>query len=125
LTNWQFAVVAALWLLASGVVYALMVAFISSRTGNLLAAFGISLVALFFNVGLSALGTTLSQLLSPVTDFGIASAALVGEVFSGYKVYNLFGIVVPYYVMIILFMALMSALAGFGMYWGQKYRKVS
>jgi hypothetical protein len=101
------------------------VAFISSRTGNLLTAFGIGLVVLFLNVGLSALGTTLSRLLTPITDFGIANIALVGEVFSGYKVYNLFGIVVPYYFMIILFMAIVSALAGFGMYWGQKYRKVS
>jgi hypothetical protein len=123
--NWQFALVAALWLLASGVVYALIVAFISSRTGNILAAFGISLVVLFLNVGLSALGTTLSQLLSPITDFGVASIALVGEVFTGYKVYNLFGVVVPYWFMIILFMAILSTLAGFGMYWGQKYRKVS
>jgi hypothetical protein len=125
LTNRQFALVSALWLLVSGVVYALIVAFISSRTGNLLTAFGISLAALFLNVGLSALGTTLSRLLAPITDFGIASIALVGEVFSGYKVYNLFGIVVPYYCMILLFMAIVSALAGFGMYWGQKYRKVS
>ena len=106
------------------VVYALIVAFISSRTGNLLAAFGISLIVLFLNVALSALGTTLSQLLSPVTDFGIASIALVGEVFSGYKVYNLFCVVVPYCFMIILFMAIISTLAGLGMYWGQKYRKV-
>jgi hypothetical protein len=124
LTNGQFAVTSALWLLASGVVYALIVAFISSRTRNLLTAFGISLVVLFLNVGLSALGTTLSRLLTPVTDFGIASIALVGEVFSGYKVYNLFGTVVPYYFMIILFMVIISTLAGFGMYWGQKYRTI-
>jgi ABC-type transport system involved in multi-copper enzyme maturation permease subunit len=124
-SNWQFAVVAVLWLLASGVVYALIVAFISSRTGNILVAFGINLIVLFLNVGLSALGTTLSQLLSPIIDFGIASIALAGEVFTGYKEYNLFGIVVPYWFMIIMFMVVVSTLAGFGMYWGQKYRKVS
>jgi ABC-type transport system involved in multi-copper enzyme maturation permease subunit len=123
-TNWQFALVAALWLFVSGVVYALIVAFISSRTGNLLAAFGISLIVLFLNVGLSALGTTLSQVLKVVIDFGIASIALIGEVFSGYKMYNLFGIVVPYYFMIILFMTIVSILAAFGMYWGQRRRTV-
>jgi hypothetical protein len=112
-SNGQFALVAALWLLASGVVYALIVAFISSRTGNILVTFGTNLIVLFLNVGLSALGTTLSQLLSPITDFGTASIALAGEVFSGYKVYNLFGTVVPYYFMIILFMPIISALAGF------------
>jgi ABC-type transport system involved in multi-copper enzyme maturation permease subunit len=121
-TNWQFTLVSALWLLASGIVYALIVAFISSRTGNLLAAFGISLIVLFLNVGLSALGTTISRLIQPVIDFGIANITLVGEVFSNYKVYNLFGTVVPYWFMILMFMALLSILTGFGMYWGQKRR---
>jgi hypothetical protein len=108
--------------LASGVVYALIVAFISSRTGNLLAAFGISLIVLFLNVGLSALGTTISRMIQPVIDFGMASITLTGEVFVDYKAYNVFGTVVPYWFMIIMFMAAVTALAGFGMYWGQKHR---
>jgi ABC-type transport system involved in multi-copper enzyme maturation permease subunit len=121
-TNWQFTLISALWLLVSGIVYALIVAFISSRTANLLAAFGISLIVLFLNVGLSALGTTISYMIQPVVDFGMANITLVGEVFSGYKVYNLFGTVVPYWFMIVMFMALITVLAGFGMYRGQKHR---
>ncbi|MHB9291664.1 hypothetical protein Holit_00742 [Hollandina sp. SP2] len=121
-TNRQFALVSALWLVVSGIVYALIVAFISSRTANLLAAFGISLIVLFLNVGLSALGTAISSMIQPLVDFGMASITLVGAVFTAYKVYNLFGTVVPYWFMIILFMALITVLAGFGMYWGQKHR---
>jgi ABC-type transport system involved in multi-copper enzyme maturation permease subunit len=121
-TNWQFTLVSVLWLLASGVVYALVVAFISSRTANLLAAFGISLIVLFLNVGLSALGTTISRTIQPVIDFGMASITLVGEVFTGYKVYNVFGTVVPYWFMIVIFMAVITALASLGMYAGQKHR---
>jgi hypothetical protein len=120
--NWQFALVSVAWLLVSGIVYALIVAFISSRTGNLLAAFGISLIVLFLNVGLSALGTTISRMIQPVIDFGIASITLTGEVFVNYKVYNIFGTVVPYWFMIIVFMSVITALAGFGMYWGQKHK---
>jgi hypothetical protein len=88
----------------------------------LLAAFGISLIVLFLNVGLSALGTTISRMIQPVIDFGIASITLTGEVFTGYKVYNLFGTVAPYWFMIIMFMTLVTILTGFGMYWGQKRR---
>jgi hypothetical protein len=121
-TNWQFTLVSVLWMLASGIVYALIVAFISSRTGNLLAAFGISLIVLFLNVGLSALGTTISRMIQPVIDFGIAAIVLTGEVFVDYKVYNVFGIVVPYWFMILVFMAIITALASFGMYWGQKHK---
>jgi hypothetical protein len=121
-TNWQFALISALWLMVSGIVYALIVSFISSRTGNLLAAFGISLIVLFLNVGLSALGTTISAMIQPIIDFGMASITLIGEVFTGYKAYNLFGTVVPYWFAIIMFMALITILAGFGMYWGQRHR---
>jgi hypothetical protein len=121
-TNWQFALVSVLWLIISGIVYALIVAFISSRTGNLLAAFGISLIVLFLNIGLSALGTAISSMIQPLVDFGMANITLVGEVFTGYKAYNLFGTVVPYWFMIIMFMTLITILAGFGMYWGQKHR---
>jgi ABC-type transport system involved in multi-copper enzyme maturation permease subunit len=121
-SNWQFTLVSVLWLLASGIVYALIVAFISSRTGNLLAAFGISLIVLFLNVGLSALGTTISRMIQPIIDFGMASIALTGEVFTGYKAYNIFGTVVPYWFTILVFMAAITALSGFGMYWGQKHR---
>ncbi|MDR1248648.1 MAG: hypothetical protein LBK63_05020 [Treponema sp.] len=121
-TNWHFTIVSVLWLLVSGVVYALAAAFISSRTGNLLAAFGISLIVLFLNVGLSALGTTISRMIQPIIDFGMASITLTGEVFVDYKVYNIFGTVVPYWFMIIVFMAAVTTLAGFGMYWGQKRR---
>jgi ABC-type transport system involved in multi-copper enzyme maturation permease subunit len=120
--NWQFSLVSALWLLASGVVYALIVAFISSRTENLLAAFGISLIVLFLNVGLSALGTSISRMIQPVIDFGMASISLTGEVFTSYKAYNVFGAVVPYWFMIVMFMTLLVMLAGFGMYWGQRRR---
>ncbi|MDR1147055.1 MAG: hypothetical protein LBK66_00330 [Spirochaetaceae bacterium] len=47
----------------------------------------------------------------------MASITLTGEVFTGYKAYNILGIVVPYW-----FMAIITILAGFGMYWGQKRR---
>jgi hypothetical protein len=121
-TNWQFTAVSALWLLGSGIVYALVVAFVSSRTGNLLAAFGTSLIVLFLNVGLSALGTTVSRMIQPVIDFGMASVTLTGEVFTAFKACNIFGAVVPYWFMIILFLAAITALATIGMYWGQKQR---
>jgi hypothetical protein len=61
-------------------------------------------------------------MIQPVIDFGIASIALTGEVFTGYKVYNIFGTVVPYWFMIIMFMTLLTMLTGFGMYGGQRRR---
>jgi hypothetical protein len=120
--NWQFDLVTAVWILAAGIVYTLAVSFISSRTKSLIAAFGISLIVLFINVGLSALGITISQMIEPLVDFGFSRITLAGEIFNAYKVYKFFGIVVPYYFKIILFMVLLTGLMCLGMYIGQKRR---
>ena len=68
---------------------------------------------------------SISSALRPVADFGVAAFALVGEVFTGYKVYNLFGVPVPYYAVLIVFMAAVIALMSLGLYIGQKRRTVA
>jgi hypothetical protein len=102
----------------------LVVSFISSRLKNQIAVLGVSLIVLFLNIGLNALGTGIQNALQPIIDFGVTSFALVGEVFSGYKVYNIFGLPVPYYAVLLVFMAAVIALTSFGMYFGQKRRTV-
>jgi ABC-type transport system involved in multi-copper enzyme maturation permease subunit len=124
-TNLQFTFVSALWVLLSGTVYSLIVGFISSRLKSQIAVLGISLIVLFLNIGIAALGTGIQTALKWLMDFGVASFAVVGEVFSGYKVYNLFGFPVPYYVALLVFMAIVSLLVAFGMYLGQKRRSVA
>jgi ABC-type transport system involved in multi-copper enzyme maturation permease subunit len=123
--NWQFAAVSALWVLLSGVTYALIVSFISSRMKSQVAAFGVSLIVLFLNIGIAALGTGIESMVRPIVDFGVANFALVGEVFTQYKAYNIFGFPVPYHAMLIAFMAAVISLAALGMYLGQKRRTVA
>ncbi|MDR2770505.1 MAG: ABC transporter permease subunit [Clostridiales Family XIII bacterium] len=124
-TNLQFTLVSALWVLLSGTVYALVVAFISSRLKSQMAALGVSLLVLFLNIGIAALGTGIQSALQWLSDFGVASFALVGEVFAGYKVYNVFGFPVPYYGALLVFMGAVIALASLGMYIGQRRRTVA
>jgi ABC-type transport system involved in multi-copper enzyme maturation permease subunit len=124
LSNLQFTLVSALWVLLSDTTFALVVSFISSRLKNQIAVLGVSLIVLFLNIGLNALGTGIQSALQPIIDFGVTSFALVGEVFSGYKVYNIFGLPVPYYAVLLVFMAAVIALTSFGMYFGQKRRTV-
>jgi ABC-type transport system involved in multi-copper enzyme maturation permease subunit len=124
-SNGQFAVLSALWVLLSGTTFALIVGFISSRLKSQIAVCGVSLVVLFLNIGIAALGTTIESMIQPVVDFGVASFALVGEVFTSYKVYNLFGFPVPYHILLLVFMGIVIALATFGMYVGQKRRNVA
>lgn len=121
----QFTLVSALWVLLSGTVYALIVAFVSSRMKSQIAVLGVSLLVLFLNIGVAALGTGISAALQWFTDFGVANFAVVGEVFTSYKVFNVFGAPVPYYAVLLVFMAAVIALASFGMYFGQRRRSVT
>ncbi|MDR0381617.1 MAG: ABC transporter permease subunit [Oscillospiraceae bacterium] len=125
LTTLQFTFVSALWVLLSGTVYALVVAFISSRMKSQIAVLGVSLIVLFLNIGIAALGTGVQTALQWFADFGVASFAVVGEVFAGYKVYNVFGFPVPYYAVLLVFMAAVAVLTSLGMYVGQKRRAVA
>jgi hypothetical protein len=90
-----------------------------------IAVLGVSLIVLFLNIGIAALGTGIQAALQWLSDFGVASFAVVGEVFAGYKVYNILGFPVPYYAVLLVFMAALIVLTSIGMYFGQKRRTVA
>ncbi len=121
---WQFAVVSALWLIFTGAVYSLIISFISSRMKSQMSAVGISLAILFINVGLAAMGDGVLQRIQPIIDFGLANITLIKEVFGGYKVFNVFGMIVSYPIMAVFVLGLFSVLAVFGIYRGQKHKTV-
>ncbi len=121
---WQFVVVSALWLIFTGAVYSLIIGFISSRMKSQMSAVGISLAILFINVGLAAMGDSVIQRIQPMIDFGLANITLIKEVFGGYKVFNVFGMIVSYPIMAVFVLGIFAVLAVFGIYRGQKYRTV-
>lgn len=93
---WQFAIIAAAWLVFTGVVYGLIISFISSRMKSQMGTVGIGLAILFVNVGLAAMGDAIIQRIQPIIDFGLANVTLIKEVFGGYKVFDMFGMSVSY-----------------------------
>ena len=121
---WQFAIVSALWLIFTGAVYSLIISFISSRMKSQMSAVGISLAILFINVGLAAMGDSVIQRIQPIIDFGLANVTLIKEVFGGYKVFNVFGMIVSYPIMAVFVLGIFTVLAVFGIYLGQKRRTV-
>ncbi len=121
---WQFAIVSALWLIFTSTVYSLIISFISSRMKSQMSAVGISLAILFINVGLAAMGDSVLQKIQPMIDFGLANVTLIKEVFGGYKVFNVFGMIISYPIMAIFVLGIFTVLAVFGIYLGQKHRTV-
>ena len=85
---------------------------------------GVSLAVLFVNVGLAAMGDTVTQRLGALVDFGLANVTLMKEVFGGYQGFHVFGIYVIYPVMAVFVLAAIAAVAAFGAYLGQKSRAV-
>ena len=122
---WQLAAVGAVWLIFTGVVYSLIICFISSRMKSQMGTVGVSLAVLFVNVGLAAMGDTVTEKLGVLVDFGLANVTLAKEVFGGYKVFHVFGMNVSYPVMTILVLAAIAAAAIFGIYRGQKSRTIA
>lgn len=121
---WQLAAVGAAWLVFTGAVYSLMICFISSRMKSQMGTAGASLAILFVNVGLAAMGDTVTQRLGVLVDFGLANVTLMKEVFGGYKGFNVFGMCVSYPIMAIFVLTAIAAVAAFGAYLGQKSRAV-
>ncbi len=121
---WQLAASGAAWLIFTGMVYSLIICFISSRMKSQMGTAGVSLAILFVNVGLAAMGDTMTQRLGMLVDFGLANVTLMKEVFGGYKGFNVFGTYVSYPVMAVFVLAAIAATAAFGAYLGQKSRAV-
>ena len=121
---WQLAVVGAAWLIFTGGVYSLVICFISSRLKSQMGTAGVSLAILFVNVGLAAMGDTVTQRLGALVDFGLANVTLMKEVFGGYKGFNVFGTYGSYPVMAVFVLGILAALAVLGIYRGQKRRSV-
>ena len=122
---WQLALVGAAWLIFTGAVYGLIVSFISSRMKSQMGTAGISLVLLFVNVGLAAMGDTVLQRIQPLVDFGLANVTLIKEVFSAHKLFDVFGVSISYPVMAVFVLTSIAALAIFGIYQGQRSRTVA
>ncbi len=122
---WQLALVGAAWLIFTGAVYGLIVSFISSRMKSQMGTAGISLVLLFVNVGLAAMGDTVLQRIQPLADFGLANVTLIKEVFGAHKLFDVFGVSISYPVMAVFVLTSIAALAIFGIYQGQRSRTVA
>lgn len=88
---WQLAVGGAAWLIFTGAVYSLIICFIPSRMKSQMGTAGVSLAILFVNVGLAAMGDTVTQRLGALVDLRLANVTLMKEVFGGYKVFSMFG----------------------------------
>ena len=119
---WQLAAVGAVWLIFTGAVYSLIVCFISSRLKSQIGTAGVSLAILFVNVGLAAMGDTVTQRLGALVDFGLANVTMMKEVFGGNKVFDVFGVCASYPVMAVFVLGILAAIVVLGIYQGQKSR---
>jgi len=107
------------------IVYGAVLTLISSKLKSQAATFGIGIVILLGNVMISALGTTVEDTLSMLIDFGFMNTANASAIFGGLTSFNVFGSVVPYYIMALVILLVIGIIALFGGRISQKYRTVA
>ncbi|MEB9896383.1 hypothetical protein P4K96_23385 [Bacillus cereus] len=86
----------AVWLIFATVIFGLALSFISSKTKNQSAAFGLGIVILLAGSMSNYLGGKLVETIWPIVDFNFGSLSMFIAIFGGAKSYNLFGIPVSY-----------------------------
>ena len=121
----SFAVLTVVWTIFVAIVYGAVLTLISSKLKSQTATFGIGIVILLGNVMISALGTTVNDALSIFTDFGFLNTANASAIFGGLTTFNVFGSVVPYYIMALFVLLAAGAIALLGVRFSQKHRTVA
>jgi len=120
-----FAALTVVWTIFVAIVYGAVLTLISSKLKSQAATFGIGIVILLGNVMISALGTTVNDALSIFTDFGFINTANASAIFGGLTTFNVFGSVIPYYMMALIVLFVLGAIALLGVRISQKHRTVA
>lgn len=119
---WQYAFVAAGWLVLMSAVFGIVMAFISSKMKSQMATFGIGLAVLLSTMALGALGTNFTAMIQPLIDFGFANVFQSNDIFSTFSVYNILGMAVPYWAVALGVMAVLCGIGIWAIYSFQKKR---
>jgi ABC-type transport system involved in multi-copper enzyme maturation permease subunit len=122
---WQYALVSILWLLFAGIIFSLVMTLISSKTRLQMAAFGIGVFILLGNLILSLMAPGTGSLYDRILDFGFVNLGQSSAVFFRYTIYNLFGLVTPFYLVGIGVLSILGAISIWLVYRFQKTRMVA
>jgi hypothetical protein len=87
---------AAIWLIVVAVFFGLVLSFVSSKTKNQSAAFGLGIAILLAGSMSNYIGSEFQKVLWPLVDFNFGTLSMFNAIFGGNKVYNVFGMPVPY-----------------------------
>lgn len=93
----QFALLTIAWEIIIAIVFGLVMTFISAKMRSHSAAFGIGIVLLLANLLMKAFGTNILALILPLFQFGFLKTADVTAIFGDVTSFNVFGMVVPYW----------------------------
>jgi len=122
---WQYALVSAVWMVFCGGFLGVLYAFISSKINNSIAAFGVALGAIFGSLLLSDFSGLFPTALHSILKFVPSDMAQLSKVFGAYSVFNVFGMVVPYYVIAPVVIVILTGIMIFAIYHFQKKRRMT
>jgi len=122
---WQFALISVLWLVFSGGFLGIMFAFISSKINNLIAAFGVGISVIFGSLLLADYAELFPEVFKNICKFLPSDLIQLSKLFSTYYVFNIFGMVIPYYALALVFIVIITGSMILAIYHFQKKRTVA
>ncbi|MDR3341570.1 MAG: ABC transporter permease subunit [Treponema sp.] len=122
---WQYTLVSILWLLFTGIVFALVMTLISSKAKFQTAVFGIGVFILLGNLILGAAAPGTDTLYDRIMGFCFVNLGRSSAAFSRYIVYNLFGLVTPFYLVGMGVLSIVGVMSIWLVYHFQKTRMVA
>lgn len=122
---WQFALISVAWLLFSGGFLGMLFALISAKVNNLIASFGIGLGIVFGSLLIADYADLFPAGFRSICKFLPSELVQLSKLFSTYHVFNIFGIVVPYYVIASVLIVVLACIMILAIYHFQKKRTVA
>lgn len=124
MTIGQFALLTYVWTILIAIGFGLIMTLISSKMKSRTGAFAIGIALLLGNMLLESLGKNLTALKAPLK-FGFLKIADVTSVFGGVTTFNVFGMVIPYWLAALGVVVIVSALVVALTFHAQKHRAIA
>lgn len=121
----SFALITVLWVTFISIVFGAIIAYISSKFKNQASVFGVGIIILLLGIILEALGSNIVSKLQIIVDFCFDKVLNVSTILGSATTYNLFGFVVPYYILATIIFVLLGVFAILLVIRQQKHRTIA
>lgn len=121
----SFALLTVLWVTIAALIFGAIMVLFSSFLKNHATVFGLGILVLLLGIIIEALGSNIVEKLQLLIDFCFINTISVSTIFGNSSTYNIFGFVVPYWLLGIVVFAILAIVVLFSLIKQQKHRTIA